>query len=259
MFRLGFRLYQEQAQEGGEGGAPDVLDQDSLLDSGQQEQAGFYWAENVAGEGERPEWLLKKHKTVADQAKNYNELQKRFGGFTGAPDEFEIKSPEGYDGELDADDPVVKEFMDLAKESNMNQETFDKLLSLHVTNLVPQVDIQAVKQEIGSDADVRLGNMSSYLQANLSSEQYQAMQGLVNNAEAFKALETLIKLGKPTKLPVHGGENPTGVTEAEIEKLQFATDEFGERKMRDPKYAKMVRQKMTEFYGDGPDVEEVQR
>jgi len=52
-------------------------------------QSTFSWSEGVNGEGEAPEYFkADKYKSVADQAKAYTELEKRFGGFTGAPEAY---------------------------------------------------------------------------------------------------------------------------------------------------------------------------
>ena len=42
--------------------------------------------EATAEEGERPEWLKDKYKTVEDQAKAYNDAEKKLGGFSGSPE-----------------------------------------------------------------------------------------------------------------------------------------------------------------------------
>ncbi len=60
---------------------------DTLLDSSEPTLAEgeYYLTEGIKGTGEVPEWLDTKYKSVADQAKGYAELSKKFGGFKGAP------------------------------------------------------------------------------------------------------------------------------------------------------------------------------
>ena len=99
----------------------------------------WFWAEGIKGEGDPPDWYLKdKYKFVADQAKSYPEAQKRLGGFSGAPEEYTININEelAKHGSISADDPVLQEFNKLAKDANMNQQTYDQMLNLYLSNSV---------------------------------------------------------------------------------------------------------------------------
>ena len=63
---------------------------ESLLDvsSPTLSEGEYFLTEGIKGSGETPEWFkADKYKSIADQAKAYTELEKRFGGFKGAPKE----------------------------------------------------------------------------------------------------------------------------------------------------------------------------
>ena len=79
----------------------------------------------IAGTGEKPEYLLSKYSSVADQAKAYPELASKFGSFTGAPEQ--------YDHEFLGDDyeftDEFTEVSDALKDMGVNQDGYDKLIS----------------------------------------------------------------------------------------------------------------------------------
>ena len=45
----------------------------------------WFYDKDIAATGDRPEWLNEKYTSAVEQAKGYNELSKKFGGFKGAP------------------------------------------------------------------------------------------------------------------------------------------------------------------------------
>ena len=50
-----------------------------------QNESSWLWGDEVPGTGEAPEWFNgAKYKSVAEQAKAYPELEKKFGSFTDA-------------------------------------------------------------------------------------------------------------------------------------------------------------------------------
>ena len=72
-------VYQEESGEGDSGSAS-LLDGATSGDGGDGGQStDWFHAENVKGEGDRPEYLQSKFKDVGAQAKGYAEMEKRFG------------------------------------------------------------------------------------------------------------------------------------------------------------------------------------
>ena len=60
----------------------------SLVDAAEPTlgEGEFFLSDGIKGVGDQPEWYkADKYKSVAEQAKAYTELEKKFGGFTGAP------------------------------------------------------------------------------------------------------------------------------------------------------------------------------
>jgi hypothetical protein len=97
---------------------------DTLLDQANPSlEAGEYFlSDGIKGTGETPEWLnTEKYKSVAEQAKGYAELSKRFGGFKGAPkDGYSL--PEG----VEKDDALYQELEAFATKNNMNGDAFSE-------------------------------------------------------------------------------------------------------------------------------------
>ena len=68
--------------------APEETTSDTLLDQASPtlNEGEYFLSEGIKGAGDMPEWYNpSKYKSVSEQAKAYTELEKKFGGFTGAP------------------------------------------------------------------------------------------------------------------------------------------------------------------------------
>ena len=218
----------------------------------------WFLAEGIKGEGEPPEYYkADKYKSLADQAKAYAELEKKLGGFTGAPEgDYEISVPDDYQGpELTADDPLVEAIAPVAKELGMSQEGFTKLIHayLRASENLAAVNTQKELEALGRDAATRITNLKDWAQANLSEEQFNVLGQLATTADNIQLFEQMMALSKENRQPGRDTSRPAGISKAELEQLQMATDANGNRRMStDPEYAKMVRQKMKEYYGDQP-------
>ncbi len=80
----------------------------------------YFLSDGIKGTGEAPEWYKSdKYSSVAEQARAYTELEKKFGGFTGAPKDG-YAGPEG----VDAADGLLEELTELARTHHLNQEAF---------------------------------------------------------------------------------------------------------------------------------------
>ena len=100
----------------------------SLVDAAEPTLAEgeYFLTEGIKGTGDAPEWYMsEKYKSVADQAKAYTELSKKFGGFTGSPKNG-YAIPEGVDDE----DELMQALKGFAEKTNMNQSSFDEAWEL---------------------------------------------------------------------------------------------------------------------------------
>lgn len=218
--------------------------QTEVVETQGQESPSWYWVnpsddnEGVAGNGEAPEWYKgTKYKSVAEQAKAYTELEKKLGAFTGAPDEYAL--PE--DAELDLSDPMYKTFMEIGKKHGMNNDMFTETVTAVAQLQAQQAEERMAYElkQLGNNADYRLKNISDWAMSRLSTDEFDAFKGMLTSAKAVEAVEKIMKQSMGTKV---ANENqvvatPT-VTKEKLKEMQFAVDEFGNRRMNDPEYRK---------------------
>jgi len=204
-----------------------VATNDTLLDQAAPElgEGEFYIAEGIKGTGDLPEWYkADKYTSVSEQAKAYTELEKKFGGFTGAP-------KDGYalaEG-VSKEDGMIEELYAFAEESNMSQASFDKAYQLLSAQSVAteQVNIDQELAALGTNASGRIKSVEGFMKNNLDAETYEKVRYSVNSAATVELIESLISATAPKKLPIDGGESPEGLTWAAIETEMFKKDENG--------------------------------
>lgn len=158
--------------------------------------------------------ILGKFKSNEDVIKSYSELEKRFGGFSGAPEAYTM--PEEVDGE----DTFVKTLTELGKSSNMGQETFSKLLELgeQIMSTKDELHREQQLEALGPEANQRIANIDGFLRNNLG-EKYDDLKVAVKDAKTVELIESLIKATSPSKLP-SGPSAPINVpTQGEIERM----------------------------------------
>ena len=188
----------------------------------------WYVSEGVEGTGDKPEFLQDKYKSLTDQAAAYPELASKFGGFTGAPDDYELSFPDGVEGEWVDEDPMMDNFKSWAKENNLNQDGFTNLLHMYVQN---EFDNQGQDREselaaIGDNAQSRLQNINDFAKANLSEEDYQGILAATTTAQGVKAIEALIQQTRGYKIPDASEHVDAGLSHSDLR-----------AKLADPRYA----------------------
>lgn len=223
---------------------------DTLLDNAEPtlDQGEYFLAEGIKGAGETPEWYKSdKYQSVAEQAKAYTELEKKFGGFKGAPKDG-YTAPEG----VESDDALLSELTEFAKDTNMSDEAFGRaweLLSAQ-EQAVEEVSQEMEMQKLGDNATQRLKTVEGFLKNNLDAETYSAAQELVTTADSVALIEMIVKATMPAKLPIEGGEHPQGLTWADVEAEMFRKDEKGNLlRSTDINHERKVQQMMASFGG----------
>ena len=223
---------------------------DTLLDNAEPtlDQGEYFLAEGIKGAGETPEWYKSdKYQSVAEQAKAYTELEKKFGGFKGAPKDG-YTAPEG----IEPDDALLAELTEFAKDTNMSDEAFGRaweLLSAQ-EQAVEEVSQEMEMQKLGENATQRLKTVEGFLKNNLDADTYSAAQELVTTADSVALIEMIVKATMPAKLPIEGGEHPQGLTWADVEAEMFRKDEKGNLlRSTDINHERKVQQMMASFGG----------
>ena len=207
---------------------------------------------------DRPEFLLEKYKTVEDQAKAYPELQKQFGSFTGAPDEYTLGLSEEVKEkgvELQEDHPLLGQAQEFAKELGMNQQGFTKMLDLLATYELHQATSaqEAAAEEIkslGDNADRRINNLNMWASRNLPEDLVDGFKDMAISADAVKALEQIVSMTRGAAMQPDNAAPTTTITQEELTKMQFEKDENGNRRLQtDKEFAARFRKLSDEFYG----------
>ena len=174
---------------------------------------------------------------VENMAKSYNELNSKFGGFTGAPKEG-YQVPEGFE----ADDDLFKTYSEYANGINMSQAAFAQGWELVSTQagVSAEVSVENELAKLGDNPQARIDKVDNYLRSNLSADKYIEMAEVAKTAEGIKLVEALIPAQAQTKL---SGDIPSesGLTLADVNEMANKKDENGNyMRSVDPAYNKKV-------------------
>lgn len=215
--------------------------------------------------GERPEnipekfWDAdKKELRTDDVLKSYSELEKRFGAFTGAPDEYAVGVSEELKEqgvELDSDDPMMEEAQKFAKEAGMSQEGFNGMINLYAVNqlAMAKAEQEAMTADIaslGDNADRRLNNMNQWASKNLPDDLMEGFKDAAVSSDAVRAMEQLISMTRAAPVDATNAVATPSITQEEVSQMQFAKDEFGNRKIgSDPAFRAEYEKKRDMLYG----------
>lgn len=228
----------------------------SLVDAAEPTlgEGEYFLSDNVKGVGEMPEWYkADKYKSVAEQAKAYTELEKKFGGFTGAP-------KDGYalaEG-VESDDALWAELVEFGTKTNMSQSAMNEAWELLTAQeqAIEEVSVEAEMEKLGDNAVERIKVVEQYMKNNLDGDTYERLRYAVNSAEAVELVEALVKSTAPAKLPIDGYVEPGGIEWSDIEAEMFRKDENGNLlRSVDINHERKIQRMMKEFGGDKPYVQ----
>ena len=211
-------------------------------------EEGYLFADGVKGEGQTPAWFKSsKYKTISAQAEGYNELESKFGSFTGMPkDGYSI---EGMDLE---ESPLLKLAAEWGAENQLSNAGLESLLTKVNELATSQIeeDSVSVKAALGEKADSRLNNIAQWGKNNLTSDEFAQFQGLAQTAGHIEVIEKLIGMSKNSKMVnVEAEIQNNEDVESELKEMQLATNDDGKRLVDiDPAYRAKFSKKMAEHY-----------
>lgn len=223
----------------------------SLVDAAEPTLAEgeYFLSDNIKGSGDIPEWYkADKYKSVSEQARAYTELEKKFGGFTGAP-------KDGYElvqGVEDGDE-LWAELVEFGNETNMSQDALHKAWDLLTANetAYEQVSMEDELAKLGDNAGERVKNAEQYMKNLLDPETYEEAREYVTTADSIALIEILRNASAPQALPIDGVVQPGDVTWEEIEAEMFRKNEHGQLlRSVDVNHEKKIRRMMEEYGGD---------
>jgi hypothetical protein len=247
--------------------APQEAQQESA--PAEQEAPAWMWSEDTAGNGDKPDWFMdSKYKTIAEQAKAYPELQNKFGGFTGAPDKYDlslpedIDLPEGVGVNVNEEDPALQSWIEHAKSTNMNQEAFTGGLKIWAEAqareyIDPVAHVTAQKEILGADADKRISDLTSWAKANFDEETFSLFSRVSTSADSILLTEALVNMVRPSSVPdvnALTGQTRSALTQ-ELADLRAAKDDKGGLKwFSDANHRNKIEQLQRQLGSNAPDV-----
>jgi hypothetical protein len=226
---------------------------DTLLDQASPtlSEGEYFLSDGIKGSGETPDWYKSdRYASVAEQAKAYTELEKKFGGFKGAPKDG-YSGPEG----IEADDALLGELTEFANKTGMNQDAFNEAWELLSTQNEVSAEYNQEQElsKLGDNAHNRIKSVEGFMKNNLDAESYEKARELVTNADTIELVEMLVKATAPVKLPIEGGESPTGVQWSDIESAMFQKDDNGQLlRSVSTSHEQKIQKMMSDFGGNKP-------
>jgi len=213
----------------------------------------------VTDSGESTEQITKyangKYNSVSELEKGYENLQSRFGSFNGAPDEYSMSEGTEYNNEH----PILAEIQTFGKENNLSNEGYQNLVNVLMDNERTNIEAQEaqavqVKKDLGTNANERLQNIDDFLNANMeSSDDMKALIGQAKDSPGgVELIEAFIGMTKKTAPASEQDVVPIKTfNKDELHKMQFAKDEYGNRKMNDASYRKQVEDYHAKLIAQG--------
>jgi len=185
-----------------------------------------------------------------DVHKSWKHASDKLSGKKSAPDAYEFNFSEDIPEELleglDSESDYVKSLIEIAKDSDMDQEGFDRLLNLTAKDeFEKEQAVQAEKAReldaLGEHASRRIKDVKLWLDASLPSHLADALKGAANSAAIVEAMEGLISSTKNPTLPKEDLSSEVVSIHDDLRKRQFAKDENGNRLMQNKAYAQAWR------------------
>jgi len=177
----------------------------------EQKPQAWYLAEGLEGVGDIPKWFkADKYKSVAEQAKAYTELEKKFGETKGAPKDGYDFSPFEEAG-LTADDPFLKHFSETFKELNLTQEGFNRVIQefSEVQRGIVESNTAAEMDKLGQDAKQIVTQVDTWINNTFDQSTAETIKSWVSTADDMKALQAIQAFQPKSEIPLGNSVNYT--------------------------------------------------
>lgn len=239
--------------EGGDKGKPQKPDwvEDSFWDKDKGEVRTEALAKALTDTkkklGMKAEDLTKTIKAELDQARLANRPE--------SPDKYELKVPEGLlpagvDWEFNDKDPLVAFARNLAHESGMGQDGFEKLVGAYIESEIAKLpDVEGETKRLGEKGKERIERVDQWLQANVSKGAYAALHKFMTKAEGIIAMEEMMqKAGAPAFVVDAGLSGDQDVLTDQVVRGWMADPKYWDASKRDPKFVEKVDKAWKKLY-----------
>tara|TARA_B100001564_G_C20547187_1_gene627190 strand:+ start:164 stop:895 length:732 start_codon:yes stop_codon:yes gene_type:complete len=214
----------------------------------------------------RPEWLPEKFTTPEDMAKSYGELEswkgkkeedirtaihselekEAFAHRPASAGEYQI--PEVLDETEAVDNKLLNWWADYSWNNGLSQDEFTDGVNAFAEYVNgEQVDLEAVKAELGDNANLRVEAAQLFMDKFFPPEYHNAIVELGSSAEGIKALEFIQKQMQGTSL-IGQGNIPAKMTHSDIE-AKMKDERYWNPVKRDKAFVNEVNNDFQKLYG----------
>lgn len=171
---------------------------DDRQENESESEAQWFWAENVPGQGPRPDYLPEKFTTVADAAKARSDLEKRLGSFTGSPEQYNIEHLE-----LDPEQHTLKSILDWGKKHNLNQSGLDELVGTLMSSqdAEEKVSLEEAVTSMGEEGPRLLRQFKNFHDNHLQAEEQEVVKNWIRTPDELRVFNDIIKGIYAKRLP----------------------------------------------------------
>ncbi len=199
----------------------------------------YFIDEGIPGVGDRPQWLPEKFKTVADMAKSYGELEKKFGT---APEAYDLSKSK----HISQDYTPFQDLMNLAKDKRVPKEVMDKMVESFDSYIdtAYTIDYEAEVKKLGEGYDKQLEVLDNWTKANLSEASYKALAASLKTADGIKALEELRNKSMSNATIIPNGNDNSGASVPTVAEIQSEISANLTKYKTDPAYRKELQTRL---------------
>ena len=221
---------------------PEGVVADNATTEGQT--ANWFWDESTPGQGERPQWLQSKFKSVAEAAKSFNELEKVKGS---APQQYDFSKGQGW---IEEDYEPFQEMADFARSKHVPQDVMDKFLGtvgLYLDEF--KTDMNEEKSKLGEKAGERLQILNNWAKSNLSEKSFNALTAGMRTADQIEALEEIRNKMLNNTSMIPGANTSTASGGMSLEEYRSELNSNFTKYKTDPAYRKDMERKLESIVG----------
>lgn len=194
--------------------------------------------------------LPDKFKDIGSLVNSYKHLESRLGSMKGAPETYELD--EAVFDSFDED--MLQDVTSVAREMGIDNDGMNTLLAkaAEAQNRLAEANWEMELNKLGPNAREDVAKDIQYLNANFVPEMAETIQGMVQTADQYKALQSLIMDHRTSNSVSPASNTPTSsaVTQESVDAMLFAKDEHGNLKMEtDSGYQRKVMNMMNQLQG----------
>lgn len=185
--------------------------------------------------------LPEKFKDVEGLINSYKHLESKMGSMKGAPEQYELdENVIDYFGE-----DMMSGITEEAQRLGIDNDGLETLLSkaAEVSQKEQEANWEMELQKLGPNAKEQVAKDLQYINQNFAPEMAETLQGMVQTADQYQALHSLVMDHRNGNNPTPAAQTPasTPVTQSQIDEMLFAKDSHGNLRMEsDPAYEKKV-------------------